>query len=236
MMAQPEALQHSQGAGSGALDRLRELLVDDFDAGFGLLVTSYSSLVYSLALRLTGCHAEADDLSQETFLRAYKALLNFPPERCRELKPGPWLATIGTNLWRNHVRDRRRAPSTAVSYDSDQHDVIEPGPGPEQFAIASEGWKDLASLLTMLPERYRAPVVLRHVIGLSYQELSRVLNCPVGTAKAQTSRGIAALRALLGERVPRGAPVPAPTDEDRAESPRDARDALERPRRALSRQ
>lgn len=201
MTQQPEEPPEDREA--GRLHRIRELLAEDLDVGFDLLVNSYSSLVYSLALRLTGSNAEADDLSQETFLRAYTALRRFPPERRRELKPGPWLATIGTNLWRNRVRDRlRRAPSTPVSYDDERHDSVGAEPGPEQSAIARDGWDRLAALVVRLPDHYRAAVVLRHVIGLSYEEMSQTLRCPIGTAKAQTSRALAILRTMLGEQVP----------------------------------
>ena len=191
----------SEGLESAAIGRLRGLLANDLEAGFEVLVRSYSSLVYSLALRLTGSRADADDLSQETFLRAYASLRNFSPDRCLELKPVPWLATIGTNLWRNLVRNRLRSPSSLVPYDGERHDVAELKPGPEQAAIARDGWARLASLVVMLPEHYRVAVVLRHVIGLSYQEMSEVLKCPVGTAKARTSRGVTALRAMLQEQM-----------------------------------
>lgn len=188
---------HSPSRRSGEdPDRLLELLATDREAGFVELVRSYSSLVYSVHLRLTGSHADADDLGQETFLRAYKALLDFSPERCRDLRPGPWLATVATNVWRNRLREKARRPNTVGAWDAPSEQFDE-GPGPEHVADAEDGWAQLGDLLTTLPAHHREAIVLRHVVGLSYREMSELLGCPTGTLKARTSRGIGALRAKL---------------------------------------
>ncbi len=169
-------------------------LADDLDAGYAAFVAGHARDVYSTALRLSGSHAEADDLAQDTFVRAYRALRRFDAERVRSLEARPWLLTITVNLWRNRVRSAARRPRT-TSADT-VGDVADPGPGPAAAVEATEASEALVRLLRELPEHHRVPVVLRHVVGLSYAEISSVLACPVGTAKANVARGLDRLRAL----------------------------------------
>ena len=167
-------------------------LADDLDAGFGAFVRSHSTAVYSTALRLSGSRTEADDLAQETFVRAYRALRRFDTERVLALESRAWLLTITVNLWRNTLRRASRRPQqTGASHP----DVADRRPGPEAAAEDSADSALLVGLLRELPEHHRVPVVLRHVVGLSYAEIATVLECPVGTAKANVSRGLGRLRA-----------------------------------------
>jgi RNA polymerase sigma-70 factor (ECF subfamily) len=168
-------------------------LADDLDVGYGAFVRAHAGAVYSTALRLSGSRSEADDLAQETFVRAYRALRRFDAERVQSLESRAWLLTITVNLWRNHLRRAARRPRnarTAIPEVADQR------LGPEAMAEGGEESRFLAGLLTELPEHHRVPVVLRHVAGLSYAEIASVLGCPVGTAKANVARGLDRLRAL----------------------------------------
>ena len=169
-------------------------LAGDLDAGYEAFVAAHARDVYSTALRLSGSRAEADDLAQDTFVRAYRALGRFDAERVRALEARPWLLTITVNLWRNRVRAGARRPKTTRA--DVVHDVADPGPGPAAAAEATETSEALVRLLRELPEHHRVPVVLRHVVGLSYAEISSVLGCPEGTAKANVSRGLDRLRVL----------------------------------------
>ncbi|WP_441249466.1 RNA polymerase sigma factor [Kitasatospora sp. McL0602] len=173
---------------------LTELLATDLDDGFTELVRTQAGAVRSVLLRLSGSAREADDLGQDTFLRAYTALRDYPPARRRELQPRAWLLTIAANVWRNHVRTATRRPATADGLEAAQLDLPDSTPGPEQRAIEGTQRARLVSALAELPEHHRLPVVLRHVGELSYQEVAEILACPVGTVKAQVSRGLAALR------------------------------------------
>jgi len=170
-------------------------LADDLDAGYGAFVRAHSAAVYSAALRLSGSRSEADDLAQETFVRAYRALRRFDAERVLTLESRAWLLTITLNLWRNSLRRAARRPRQT---EARHHDVADPGPGPEAAAERTAEGRVLVGLLRELPEHHRVPVVLRHVVGLSYAEISSVLECPVGTAKANVARGLDRLRALAG--------------------------------------
>ncbi len=170
-----------------------EALADDLDAGYGAFVRAHAGAVYSTALRLSGSRAEADDLAQETFIRAYRALRRFDTEQVHALESRPWLLTITLNLWRNHLRRAARRPRPA---GPGLLDAADRGRGPEAAAETTDESRFLVGLLLELPEHHRVPVVLRHVVGLSYAEIASTLDCPVGTAKANVSRGLDRLRAL----------------------------------------
>ncbi len=173
---------------------LTELLATDLDDGFTELVRTQAAAVRSVLLRLSGSAREADDLGQDTFLRAYTALRDYSPQRRRELQPRAWLLTIAANVWRNHLRTVTRRPATADGVQPAEIDLPDRAPGPEQRALDGAQRDRLVSALAELPEHHRLPVVLRHVGELSYQEVAQILESPVGTVKAQVSRGLAALR------------------------------------------
>ncbi len=172
-------------------------LADDLDTGYGAFVRAHATAVYSTALRLSGSRPDAEDLAQETFIRAYKALRRFDAERVLLLESRPWLLTITLNLWRNSLRRAARRPRQT---NAAHIDVADRRVGPEAAAEAAEDSQFLVELLAELSEHHRVPVVLRHVVGLSYPEIAVVLDCPVGTAKSNVARGLDALRALAPSR------------------------------------
>ncbi|ALC28245.1 RNA polymerase subunit sigma-24 [Streptomyces sp. CFMR 7] len=173
-----------------------ELLAVDLDRGFAELVRSHGGVVYSVLLRLSGSSRDVEDLVQDTFLRAYTALSGYSPERRGALQPRAWLLAIGTNVWRNHVRTLTRRPVAESGVDVGDLPLTDGGPGPEQRAEHVAERERLVAALAELPERYRVPVVLRHIAELGYAEIADLLGCPVGTVKAQVSRGLAALREM----------------------------------------
>ena len=179
-------------------------LVTDLDTGFVALFHALRHTVFSTALRVTGRWADAEDLTAEAFLRAYRALSGYPPDRIEELKPRSWLLTIVLNLWRNSLRDAARRPATeSPEYLSDPPDPPDPGSNVEQAVGERETVRELAHLLTLLPNEQRAAVVLRHVVGLPVHEVAEILGRPDGTVKAQISRGLRRLRDLYSTEVPR---------------------------------
>ncbi|MFF9477283.1 RNA polymerase sigma factor [Streptomyces sp. NPDC014733] len=179
-------------------ERLTEQLARDLDGGFAELVRIHGSAVRTYLYRVTGSATEADDLGQETFLRAYKALLDYTPERRGELHPRAWLLRIATNVWRNDIRSKVRRPVAAVPVEDYSDRWADPGPGPEEWASRTAERELLGAALGKLPERSRTAVVMRHVLGMSYVEVAEAQGCPVGTVKAQVSRGLLTLRKLLG--------------------------------------
>jgi RNA polymerase sigma factor (sigma-70 family) len=177
--------------------QLTDRLAVDLDDGFAELVRVHAQAVRTYLLRLSGSAADADDLGQETFLRAYLALRGYPPARRRALRPRAWLMSIATNVWRNDIRTRSRRPTTARRLEDGNDAWPDDRAGPQETAARAADRKLLIEALAELPERYRVPVVLRHVIGMSYAEVAEAQGCPVGTVKAQVSRGLNSLRELL---------------------------------------
>jgi RNA polymerase sigma-70 factor (ECF subfamily) len=166
-------------------------LATDLDSAFADLVVAHQDLVFGVAVRIVGDAATAEDIAQEAFVRAFRALRSYEPARVRELRPRPWLARIALNLARNQVRDRR--PTDPIEELLEQ-----PGDhadGPLRLAERRDERRMWARLLRGLPDRYRLAVALRHVDGLSYSELSATLNRPVGSVKSDVHRGTQLLRA-----------------------------------------
>jgi RNA polymerase sigma factor (sigma-70 family) len=150
--------------------------------------------VFSTALRLCGRWADAEDLTAEAFLRAYRAVCRFERERIATLQPRPWLMTILLNAWRNSLRtDARKPPPTLLEEPVDTVDLRE---GVEEVVERRETGSELAVLLGRLPEDQRVAVVLRHVVDLPIGEIATVLDIPQGTVKSHISRGLQRLRAL----------------------------------------
>ncbi len=161
----------------------------DPDLAFPRLVRTHTDAVWTTALRLTGSPTDAEDLVQEVFASAWKAMSGWEADRWEALQPRQWLVTICLNTWRNSLRTSSRRP---VMVHAPVEAAVVPGiPGPEDAVVADS---QLGALVAALPEAYRAPVVLRHVVGLPYREVATVLDLPVGTVKAQVSRGLALLR------------------------------------------
>lgn len=171
-------------------------LADDLDGAFEDLVRAHQDRVYSIALRLTGDQHDAEEVAQDTFVRAYRAFAGYQEDRLQAIRLRPWLATIAVNLARNvgrRARSRPRGgalPETAVPAD-------DPRSRPEAVVARREAAERWAGLVLELPERYRVPVVLRHVDDLSYTEMAEMLGRPEGTLKAQVHRGLVMLRAAL---------------------------------------
>ena len=95
-----------------------DVLARDVDTGFAALVRAHSGAVYSTALRLSGSRSTAEDIAQDAFVRAYRALRRFDADRIRALEARPWLLTITLNVWRNHVR---AANAPAASRRAEHH-------------------------------------------------------------------------------------------------------------------
>jgi RNA polymerase sigma-70 factor (ECF subfamily) len=176
---------------------LRPALATDLDGAFPAFVEAEGSRIYSVALRLTGRPADAEDLAQDALVRAYRALSVWDGGRIRELAVRPWLASIVVNLARNRARSRASRPATVSLLDELAHPRIPRQETPHGRLERREATQAWAARLLALPERYRAPIVLRHVDGLSYEEIGQALDRPTGTVKAQVHRGIAMLRAAL---------------------------------------
>lgn len=174
-------------------------IVEDLGEGFADLVRTYERTVHDLALRLTGSPSEAEDLVSECFLRAFRALRDFPEARVLTLEPRGWLVTILLNTWRNGLRNAsRRVDEVAMAELPDRPDAEE---GVEKHVLRRESCAELHQLLSVLPAAQRSAITLRHVAGLSISEIAAYLGCPEGTVKSHISRGMSTLRREHGERL-----------------------------------
>jgi RNA polymerase sigma-70 factor (ECF subfamily) len=155
---------------------------------FERMVHEHQHRVYALSYALTGNRMDAEEVAQDTFLRAYRALISYSPDRVRELKQRAWLHQIAVNVVRNRHRGAR---PRLVELNGSEPDH---GAGPEEGAMRRAEMDDLAARVACLPPRYREAVVLRHVQELSYAEVADALGQPVGTVKANVHRGLKLLR------------------------------------------
>ncbi|MEO6501971.1 MAG: RNA polymerase sigma factor [Jatrophihabitantaceae bacterium] len=180
-------------------ERILRGIVDNLENGFADLVRTYERTVLSVALRVADSPCEAEDLVSECFLRAFRALRDFPEERVLSLEPRGWLLTILLNTWRNRLREAsRRVDEVAMSVLPDQADAEA---GVETHVLRRESSAELCRLLSGLPPAQRSAIVLRHVVGLPIAEIAALLGCPDGTVKSHISRGMSSLRREYAERL-----------------------------------
>ena len=158
------------------------------ERAFERMVHEHQDRVFALGYALTGNRHDAEEVAQDTFLRAYRALVTYPPDRVRDLKQKAWLHRIALNVFRNRVRGGR---PRLVELNGSESDHV---PGPEALAMRRAEMDDLAARVACLPPRYREAVVLRHVQELTYAEAAEALGQPVGTVKANVHRGLKLLR------------------------------------------
>jgi RNA polymerase sigma-70 factor (ECF subfamily) len=181
-------------------ERLAAGLAADLDSNFEYVVRAYQDRLFGFAQRLTGSRQDAEDATQDAFIRAYRALERYPIEQRQSLQVKAWLYRITLNV----VRNRARRPSfTMLPVDGHVTDWLADAHAdqPEEVVEALERQQQLESLIGELPQRYKEAVVLRHVQGLSYAEAAQVLEQPVGTTKSDVHRGLRLLRDAL-ERTP----------------------------------
>jgi RNA polymerase sigma-70 factor (ECF subfamily) len=164
-------------------------IASDLDGSFEALVLAHQDRLFTIAYRIGGDRSDAEELVQDTFVRAYRAIAGYPPERVRDLRLRGWLTTILLNAGRN--RNRVRLVSTFEL-------VFEPGSEPAADPLTRRDERETwARLLAGLTPAQRTAVVLRQVDGLSYAEIAEAVGRPAGPVKAQVHRGLAALRAAL---------------------------------------
>jgi RNA polymerase sigma-70 factor (ECF subfamily) len=168
----------------------------DLDGYFEELVRTFQDRLYSFALRMTGSRQDAEEATQDAFVRAYRALAGYPQDRRRELRLRPWLYQITLNVVRNRVR-RPVLASVPVDGPMGNGLAAHEDQQPERVAVQAETQSRLAGAIARLPRRYATAVVLRHVQGLSYAEVAEVLDQPVGTTKSDVHRGLRLLRLAL---------------------------------------
>ena len=160
------------------------------------VVERHSDRVYRLAYRLTGDRHDAEDLTQEVFVRVFRSLDTYTPGTFEG-----WLHRITTNLFLDQARRRQRIRFDTLS-DERAGLLRSPAPAPD-VAVADRLFDDdVEQALAALPPEFRAAVVLCDVEGLSYDEIADILGAKLGTVRSRIHRGRAMLRRALAHRAP----------------------------------
>jgi RNA polymerase sigma-70 factor (ECF subfamily) len=173
-------------------------------AAFDLLVRKYQHRVLKLVSRFVSDAAEAEDVAQEAFLKAYRALASFRGDSAFYT----WLYRIAINTAKNALVSNRRRP---VDFDLDlqdpeqydRHARLKEGDTPEGVLLTEEIRSVVEKAMEQLPEDLRTAIVLRELEGLSYEEIAEAMDCPVGTVRSRIFRAREAidkkLKPLLDE-------------------------------------
>ncbi|HIT74579.1 MAG TPA: RNA polymerase sigma factor SigE [Candidatus Avipropionibacterium avicola] len=160
------------------------------------VVTQHSARVYRLALRLTGNPHDAEDLTQDVFVRVFRSLDRYRPGTFEG-----WLHRITTNLFLDGARRKQRIRFDLMADDVDER-VPARDPGPSQVLLDQDLDHDVAQALAALSPEFRAAVVLCDIEGLSYEEIADVLGLKLGTVRSRIHRGRSQLRTALAHRTP----------------------------------
>ncbi len=167
------------------------------------VVRDHSDRVFRLAYRLTGNRHDAEDLTQDVFVRVFRSLDSFTPGTFEG-----WLHRITVNLFLDRARRAARIRFEALPDDAER--VVGRERSPEAFVTDGLLDPDIEAALAALPPDFRAAVVLCDIEQMTYDEVAAALGVKLGTVRSRISRGRAQLRAALADRAPAGAPVRAP--------------------------
>lgn len=165
---------------------------------FGLLVTKYQHKVAHLVSRYVKNSGDVADVTQEAFIKAYRALPNFRGESAFYT----WLYRIAVNSAKNYlVAQGRKPPASDVDAEEadyfDGSDALKEQNSPERSLMSEELEKVLFDALEKLPEDLRMAITLRELEGLSYEDIANVMDCPVGTVRSRIFRAREAIDKVL---------------------------------------
>lgn len=160
------------------------------------IVEQHFARVYRLAYRLTGNPHDAEDLTQEVFIRVFRSLDSYVPGSF-----SGWIHRITTNLFLDRVRRRAKFRFDGFT-DGSEDRLVGKDPSPEFAWHDANLDPDIESALTCLPEEFRVAVVLCDIEGLSYEEISNALGVKLGTVRSRIHRGRTQLREALKHRAP----------------------------------
>ncbi|WP_093387009.1 RNA polymerase sigma factor RpoE [Rugamonas rubra] len=171
-----------------------QLLVDRVRAGerqaFDLLVSKYQRRLMRLVSRIVHDPAEAEDVVQETFIKAYRALRHFRGDSAFYT----WLYRIGINTAKNFLINQGRRTPTSTDTDAEQAEVFDDGDHlrdintPESLLASKQIAQTVNAAMDALPVDLRTAIALREIEGLSYEEISAVMACPIGTVRSRIFR------------------------------------------------
>ena len=173
---------------------------------FALLVEKYQRKLARLLSRFIRDPAEVEDVTQEAFIKAYRALPAFRGDSAFYT----WLYRIGINTAKNYLMAMGRRAPTSTEVEADEAEGFEEGEQlrdintPESVLLSNEIAETVNSTIEALPEELRTAIQLREIEGMSYEDIAQVMNCPIGTVRSRIFRAREAiaeqLRPLLGTR------------------------------------
>lgn len=159
------------------------------------IVTQHSDRVFRLAYRLTGNRHDAEDLTQEVFVRVFRSLDKYTPGTFEG-----WLHRITTNLFLDQARRKQRIRFDALS--DERAGRLRSAALTPEGAVDQRFDADVEAALATLPPDFRAAVVLCDVEGLTYEEIAEIMDAKLGTVRSRIHRGRAMLRTALAHRAP----------------------------------
>ena len=157
---------------------------------FGLLVSKYQRRLVRLLSRLVRDPAEALDVSQEAFLKAYRALPSFRGDSAFYT----WLYRIGVNTAKNYLVSQGRRAPTATGFDAEEAESFDDGGSlrdnntPENLLLSKQIGETVNAAIEELPDDLRTAIMLREIEGMSYEDIARMMDCPIGTVRSRIFR------------------------------------------------
>ncbi len=179
-------------------EKLVERCLQGDDAAWEGIVNAFGRRVYNMSYRYTGRRDEAEDLTQEIFIKIYQNLKTYRSESGSFQN---WLLKVGRNLIIDHYRQSRRYQQVGGTEELETMNVKdEKNPNPQRSAEQLEAARFLMDGLQALPPELKEAVILRDLEGMAYQELADLLGIPEGTVKSRINRGRLELTKLLTKR------------------------------------
>ena len=169
---------------------------------FDLLVLKYQHKIVNLVMRYVGNYTEALDVSQEAFIKAYRALPRFRGDSAFYT----WMYRIAVNTAKNHLAAQRRRPMDIELdlQDPEQYDLhskLKETDTPEGVALSHELQETVEKAIAALPDDLRTAIILRELDGMSYEEIAQTMECPVGTVRSRIFRARDAISKKVGSLV-----------------------------------
>jgi RNA polymerase sigma factor (sigma-70 family) len=193
----PDRPEHADASESRTPEAVADALADWTPPSWDEVVRTHTARVYRLAYRLTGNPHDAEDLTQDVFVRVFRSLSTYTPGTFEG-----WLHRITTNLFLDQVRRKQRIRFDGLADDAaDRLPGREPTPAQAYDDNHLDG--DVQAALDALAPDFRAAVVLCDIEGLSYEEIAATLGIKLGTVRSRIHRGRAQLRTALEHRAPR---------------------------------
>jgi RNA polymerase sigma-70 factor (ECF subfamily) len=164
---------------------------------FNELISRWERPIYALAYRVIGREEDARDVTQETFLRAFRGLAAFKGQA----KFSSWLYRIALNLCRDWIRRKKRSPMATLPEDIELEDLAS-DTGPTETVEDLVSRRELSELveaaMARLPEEQRTAIILKEYHGMTFQEIADLQGCPLSTVKTRLYQGLSVLRRELG--------------------------------------